>query len=359
MTLLRPLVDAFSRWIDCVATTIVALFDRFGSRRRVQLVEEKDDIFTVHVLGDAKSADPPVDRIRIANDSLVDALPPTLAALVRGSHTELVLLPSRFLFRPLELPKRAAEYLDGIVRSQIDRLTPWTANEAVYSWTPPVDAPNDRIELTIAATARAKIAPYLRAIADLGAASVAVATAAPNAGANAAALRVFEQRARSAISVARIRSILAVVFVLSALAAAVSFGIDAVGSNRMDADQQELQRKIAAIRMAMRGGLDHAGGTALQRLAQRKQTKPSSVIVLEALSRALPDHTYVTEFRIEGEKVQVVGVTQDAPSLIELIEKSPNFSHATFFAPTTRTAGEPGERFHIEAHINPVFSFGT
>ena len=57
--------------------------------------------------------------------------------------------------------------------------------------------------------------------------------------------------------------------------------------------------------------------------------------------------------------MQVVGVTRDAPSLIELIERSPNFAHATFFAPTTRTAGEQGERFHIEAHINPVFSFGT
>ncbi len=181
MKFLRPLVDAFSRWIDCVAATIVALFDRFGSRRRVTFVEEPDDTFAVHVHGDAKNSNPQVDRIRIANDSLVEALPPALAASVRGSHAELVLLPSRFLFRPLELPKRAAEYLDGIVRSQIDRLTPWTANEAVYSWTAPVDASNDRIELTIAATARAKIAPYLRAITDLGAASVAVVTAAPNA----------------------------------------------------------------------------------------------------------------------------------------------------------------------------------
>jgi len=359
MKFLRPIADFFSRWIDCVAATIVAMVDRFGSGRGVRLIEEVEDTFAVQVLGDGKKSDLPAERIRIANESIVGPLPPNLAAAMRGSRAELVLLPSRFLFRPLDLPKRAAEYLDGIVRAQIDRLTPWSANEAVYSWTPPTDATNDRIELTIAATARAKIAPYLRAISDLGAASVAVATLAPGAGANAPVIQVFEQRARSAMNVARLRSVLAAVFLLVGLAAVVSLGIDLVGASRLDDEQQELQRKITAIRTAMRGGQDRSGGTALHRLAQRKQARPSSVIVLEALSRALPDHTYVTEFRIDGDKVQVVGVTRDAPSLIELIEKSPNFAHATFFAPTTRTAGEQGERFHIEAHINPVFSFGT
>ncbi len=359
MKFLRPVIDVFSRWIDCVATTIVSIFDRLRSQRRVQLIEEPDDTFSFHVLGDGKKSGLPDHRVRIANEAIVGTVPPNLAAILRGSRTELVLLPARFLFRPLELPKRATEYLDGIVRSQIDRLTPWSAGEAVYSWTPPTDAGNDRIQLTIAATARAKIAPYLRAIADLGAASIAVATVAPNSEASAPVIKVFEQRARSAINVVRIRSMLAAVFLLSGLAATASIAIDAIGASSMDAEQQELQQKITAIRMTMRGGQDRSGGSALHLLEQRKQTKPSSVIVLEALSRVLPDHTYVTEFRIDGDKVQVVGVTHDAPALIELIEKSPHFAHATFFAPTTRGPGDAGERFHIEAHINPVFAFGT
>ena len=106
---------------------------------------------------------------------------------------------------------------------------------------------------------------------------------------------------------------------------------------------------------------DGAAGSspAQQLLEQRKRATPSAVIVLEALSRLLPDHTYVTELRIEGDKLQIIGITHDAPQLIRLIEQSPNFTRATFFAPTTSTAGEPGEHFHIEAQIKPVFAVGS
>jgi len=82
-------------------------------------------------------------------------------------------------------------------------------------------------------------------------------------------------------------------------------------------------------------------------------------MVLEAISRALPDTTYVTELHVEGDKMQVAGLTQDAPSLIKLIEQSPQFTRATFFAPTTRSQNDPGERFHIEAHITPYFGSGS
>jgi general secretion pathway protein L len=359
MKLSTQIADAFSAWMDSVATTINSLFDRLGSQRRVQLIEEEDNTFTVRVLGDTAQSKRPETRVRIANESIVGKLPANLAAMLKGSRTELILLPSHFLFRPLELPKRATEYLEGIVRSQIDRLTPWSASEAAYSWTPPVDATNDRILLTIAATPRVKIAAYMRAVSGFGAASIAVATVAPDGDPKAAPIKVFEQRARSAINVGRIRFILVALFLLCGISALVSTGVDAVMAYNLDSEQQALLRKISSLRAAMRGGTDRAGETALQALEKRKHAKPASVFVLEALTRVLPDNTYVTEFRVDGDKLQVVGITRDAPSLIQLIEQSPHFAHATFYAPTTRTPGEAGERFHIEARINPVFTFGT
>ncbi len=126
----------------------------------------------------------------------------------------------------------------------------------------------------------------------------------------------------------------------------------------LQSEQQQLQQRISERRAALR--LDSNGaGSGLGLLAKRKQTTPSSIMVLEAVSRVLPDSTYVTELRVEGDKVQVVGMTQDAPSLIRLMEQSPQFTRATFFAPTTRAPNDPGERFHIEAHITAYFGSGS
>jgi len=356
MNFLRQIIEAVSRWVDSVAATINSIAERLRTQHRVQLVEDEQDTFTFHLLDNPKNLNVPDFRVRMAGGAIVGSLPPNWASTLAGSKIELVLQPSRFLFRTLELPKRATEYLEGIVRSQIDRLTPWTANEVVYSWTPPVEGANDRIQLMIAATARSMIAPYLDAIANFNAASIAITTVQPNAGSQASPIRFLEQRVRGVVDVRRVRTILMAILLLSGLSAAAAIGVSSIAADSLNAEQQELLRNVSARRVAMRNLFDES---ALQALEKRKQLTPSSVVVLEALSALLPDDTYVTELRIDGDRLQIVGVTSDAPSLIRLMEQSPHFARAVFFAPTTRTLGSDKEQFHIEAHINPVFAFGS
>jgi general secretion pathway protein L len=359
MSTLGDIGTVFSRWIDTVAGIASATLDRFKPRQQVQLVQD-DDGFAVRLAEPGRSKRKskavilPALRLRIADGIVSDPLPPEWAAAFRGSRAELVLQPSCFLFRPLELPKRAGEFLDGIIRSQIDRLTPWNASEAVYHWTPP-EAANERIALTIVATARALVTPLVEAVVDLGANAVSVSTSA--AGADAAPVTVFEQRAHGTGELGRIRTALLAGFVVTGLAAVASSAADSLLGDHYDQQKQQIQHRIAERRAVIRAGQTGDSATAL--LEKRKHATPSSVMVLDQLSALLPDHTYATELRIEGDKLQIVGITQDAPSLIQIMEQSPYFTRATFFAPTTRAANDPGERFHIEAHIRPHFGAGT
>jgi len=149
-----------------------------------------------------------------------------------------------------------------------------------------------------------------------------------------------------------------VLLALAGLAALAFVAGDFLGG-RLDAEQQLLAGKVAERRAAMRVGAANNSDAAQNLLVRRRQTSPSTVMVIEALATILPDDTYVTELRIEKDKLQIVGLTQDAAALVKLIEQSPQFTRATFFAPTTRAANESGERFHVEARLQPSFGSKT
>ena len=346
MTFLRQIGEAYAGWMDGVAAAAAALLGRLTAPPKVRLTEQAEGVFALQPARGGAQAMP----LTIANG--IAACSPEAAAKVSGSRVELALRPDRFFFRPLEAPKRAAEFLDGVVRAQIDRITPWSVSEAAFGWSAPVEIANERIAVTVAAAPRAQLVPLTQALDALGAKSVAVSTALPDQ----TPITVFDESAADAAEARSVRRKLSAALLALALLAGSALAADIVVGNRLRDRQNDIAQRIAERRGLLRAGADAAANSALAQLERRKNASPASVIVLEALSNALPDNTYVTELRVEGSKVQVVGFTSDAPSLIRLIERSPHFSRATFFAPTTRAPSDPGDRFHIEAQIKPVFS---
>jgi general secretion pathway protein L len=358
MSIISEARTLFDEWIAAVAGAVDFAIGRYAHRPHIALGGESTGILTAKLTSARKGPALSDISFRISNGRPSPSLPEDWRAAFRGSRVETVLAPGQVLFRPLDFPRQAEDFLDGMIRTQIDRLTPWPADEAVFGWSSPSVAGQERIELTLAATSKQEVEPLVQLAANLGAQSLAAFAAHPAADDPTEKIKIFDQPLRSvgrhAFDVPRI---LRAILLSTGAAAAVSLLVAAYVGDSFDSEQQQLMSRISQRRAALRLGPD--GNSALGLLAKRKQTGPSSVVVLEALSLALPDGTYVTELRIDGDKVQVVGMTQDAPSLIRLIERSPQFARATFFAPTTRAQNEPGERFHIEARITPSFGSST
>lgn len=359
MTLVARIREEFSAWIASVAEAIVAGFSRFGAQHQVRLVETEQNTFVMKMTAKPKQPVPPEYHFVLADDGPDQALAAEWKAALKGSRLDVKLKSSRFLFRPLDLPRRAADFLDGMIRSQIDRLTPWAANDAVFSWSAPVETAADRIHLTVIATPKTKVTPFVRLAEAWGVGSVTLYAGQDDGSAAAGETKVFEKHMRGSLDVVRVRRILSIVLLVAAIAAALSFVMADVIGGRLESEQQQLSRRITERRALMRLSSGSSGDSAQTILARRKQNTPSSVLVLEALSEILPDNTYVTELRIEKDKLQIVGITQDAPSLVKMIEQSPHFTRATFFAPTTRSTNDPGERFHVEARLKPYFGPAT
>ena len=85
---------------------------------------------------------------------------------------------------------------------------------------------------------------------------------------------------------------------------------------------------------------------------KRKIDAPLVVLVMEQLARILPDDTFLREISFGEGKIEIAGTSADATRLIGLLERSPTFTRATFSAPTTHSANEPGDQFHIQAQVN-------
>jgi general secretion pathway protein L len=345
MKFLQPISVFLRGWTDSVAAAVIAAFDRLSSPRVIRLIEQDNGGFAVEAAG--KSENMPA-RIAFADGALSA---PNLAPMFKGSRVEIVLQPKRFLFRPLELPARARDFLDGIVRAQIDRLTPWSASEAVFGCSPPVESGAESITTVIAATTRKVATTYVQAVSIFHPAAVAVCTDVAERGAGR--VKVFEQKARGHLDAVRLSRALSIGLGATAVCALLSVITSAYISDRLGAQEDELARQISQRRAAIRASSDGGDRSPIAALERRKYETPASVIVLDALTQVLPDHTYVTELHLAGNKLQIVGITRDAPSLIPLIEQSQHFTRATFYAPTTRSSSDPGERFHIEARIEP------
>src|SRR3954466_3141017 len=318
MKFLQAIVAFFRGWTDSVAAAVIAAFDRVSSPRVIRLIEQDQGGFAVESAG--KSENLP-QHLAFADGSFSAA---NLAPMFRGSRVEIDLQPKRFLFRPLELPARAADFLDGIVRAQIDRLTPWSASEAVFGCSVPPAHGSESISTEIAAAPRKLAMTYVEAVSSFHPTAIAIVTETPEGR----RIKVFEQRQRGAIDPVRLGRTLQAVLVLAAVAAVIGSVAASYLADSLSARQSELERQITQRRAALRGN-DSGERSPLALLERRKYETPASVIVLESLSRLLPDHTYVTELHLAGNKVQIGGITRDAPSLIPLIEQSQHFPRAT------------------------------
>ena len=201
--------------------------------------------------------------------------------------------------------------------------------------------------------------PLLKAFNRLGSRSITICANAPNAALDAPPIEIMEENVGRNLDVHLAHRILLAVLASALLIAATASIAATIIHGSLEARQDELARRIAERRAAALTAHNAPGDLktlAERALAQRKNESPSAVIALEILSQILPDHTYVTELRIEADKLRLTGIKHDAPGLIRLIEQTKHFSGSTFFAPITRSSSDSGDRFNIEARMEPDFS---
>lgn len=275
----------------------------------------------------------------LSDDVLREALAsdaPELAA-----HALDVVLPSdEVLIRDVTLPAAAASRLRATIGLQIERLSPFRAEDAGFDCRV---AGRDDVEGTVRAevcivprkTTR-RFEERLRAL-----------------GLPPDWFRVDDTpfRIRSETGTARDARERRLTLAVAGAAILVWLGVAVFTPVSRDLDLAALHDEIATLRpdaeraLALRAELDAMRAPA--RIAAAKAAQPRPIDVLKLLTAALPDSVRVLELSVEGSRVTLTGITRDARGLPALLAKSGTFRAARFRAPPAQRP-DGMQRFNIE-----------
>lgn len=234
-----------------------------------------------------------------------------------------LLLPGRAgLRRRLSLPAAAADRLREVLGFEIDRQTPFTLDEVYYDARLLGRRGDGQIDAELIVVPRARLEHALDALgaplrATLAGVDMADADGLP-LGINLlpGAQRRHRRDPRAAWNI-----VLAVVAL-----AALGAGLWQILANReAAADAFEVQaksrsqqaQKVSAEKKQL---VDLVEG--LRFLQQTRSGRPSTVEVLDELTRRLPDSTYIEKVSIEGERLMIIGLSSEAPRLVERLQTS-------------------------------------
>jgi general secretion pathway protein L len=323
-----------------------AVEDRLWPRQRFLLVRTAEGYALQRPDGQTVIAGLPLT-------SELGEIPAEAAAAVKDSDVDIVLPAEELLIRTLDpLPAQSKPYIDGIVRHQLERLTPWRVGDVLYSYqTTPAGADDSRLIVTMAATTRALHQRRLEHLAILHPRNLRLVYPAALEGKDVA-IDVTgnkgsvqrEQDMRRAIGwgAAGLGAVCVLAIVLLTLA-----------WQRTESTLDATEREVADLRAKLAGGgpLVSRGDRDVEAVFDRRLNTPFAVLALDALSDSLPEDTWLTEFRVAEGHVRMTGVSRAVSRLVPLLEASPSFAEATFFAPTTRLPNSQGDRFHLDAKL--------
>lgn len=269
----------------------------------------------------------------------------------------LRLNPGQALQRRLFLPAAAQENLQQVVGFELDRYTPFNAEQVYFAASVLGKTEFGQIEVLLVLTPKTLLDDYLARLQALGVQPAAVDfSQAPTihpASAPRYTLLPEQFRPRPNTWVRAIHWSLNIILFLL-LAAVLVWPVWQEGE-AVDALKRQLKtlEKETTLIEAQQSEID-ALREQTQRLIGIKSDAPSLVAVLNELSILLKDDTWLTHFQYAEKRLQIQGQSPAASSLIGVLEASRYFSNVSFVSPLTQDKATGRERFQISMDVAAV-----
>ena len=266
----------------------------------------------------------------------------------RPELLEVQLQPGSYLRRDLDLPLAAEANLREAVELQLDRVTPFNSDEAVFQCgVRERDPAAKRLGAWLAAAPADRVRAVLEWLGEPPD-RVPRPPREPPRPDGPFVLRYALARERRA----------GLGWGLAAASLVLSVAAAVAHLHNRDEELARLESALAAVRQDAAEAPELAERIEQVRVANftvhdRRTARPPLVEVLEDLSIRLPDDTYLQRFEVTHAEVRLFGVSAAASNLIRLLEESPLLADVRFESSVTRDVATGKERFSITARLVP------
>lgn len=260
-------------------------------------------------------------------------------------EVELCLGKSQVLALQHHFPEAVKENLQQVLSYQLDRLTPFTADSALFdARVAQHDKGRKEILADIFVVPKHVVERFNRLLADIGVNAIrVVSVAGADKGINLAA-RQDSQQTQGWSRIPLYAFLGALV-----LSLAVPLGYKHRRVDQIETALAEV-RSNSAEQLAIREKLV-AAEEALTFIESKRKTSPMALDVVETLSNLIPEHTWLERLEMQGGKLEIRGESGMALSLIDTLEDAAEFAEVRFKSPVTRNKNNGRDRFHIEATL--------
>lgn len=263
-------------------------------------------------------------------------------------RVQLTVQPGDYLLRRFTLPSAVHSNLSQAVGYQLPQQTPFSADQVMYACgEDKTRSTTDVVGVWLVAVPHRRVAGALQSLGLPAPSNPVTLDSTPNAN---EALTLSWRIQEHAGSAQRWLPI-------AGLGLIVLFGgVLALHLHNRQSAEQALEDELADVRMRaaqvgrLRDNIERTRTSAAW-LQQYRQSAPSSLALLNTLSKQLDDRTWLQRFELHDQEISLSGISPSPVELIEMLEATPLLRNVRFDAAITQNRNEEGNRFNISARI--------
>lgn len=254
--------------------------------------------------------------------------------------------PGAVLEKHHTVPTAPRRELDQLLRYEIARITPFTANDLFWRWDGrPKAADKSRTDVTLTLIPKDAMIPALRLLQTAGIRARFLETG----PAERLRLLAIEDETGRRTGQLLFRGLAWTCAALAAAALVLPVLLQELALHATNVAIDDLQPAIRQVE-ALRHGMT-ADGAEQKVLAQEMERTGDLLQILATVTDILPDDTYLTEFSLRDRQMMLGGRSAAAARLISALSANPTIRDAVFSAPVIRVEGATTDVFSIRASV--------